>query len=696
MRGRGWADTRVLMPRPAMKAAPHADPRLATALALLCIALFAFQLWLHATSTSATTDEPVHLMAGHRHLHCADFAFNPEHPPLLKELAALPLQGMDIRMPDGLRCDVGLTPKAESFRLGAQFLADNGGDRVLVPARLMAALLAVLLALLVWLASRRMFGAWTAAATTGLLAMEPVMVAHGSLVTTDMAITATTFLSVLAMYEGRHWRTLPRVLAVGLGFGLMLASKHSALLLLPLLGLLYMADAAALGREGRWSAREYLLKPLSELAAAGVIALLVLWAFYGFRYSAAPGHADAIDVGVLLQSTGKPGAQDSLLASALAWLQRSALFPEAYLVGLADIVGHSVRYTTVLGQLYSEGQWFFYPIAFSIKSSITLLMLLPIGIALMIRDPAKRRALVFLLLPSLGYLAIGMSSKFTDGIRHILQVYPYFLMLAGFGLASLWRRGWAFAGVLACLLAVQTVTVARTAPDYIPFANAFWGGPSRAYWALTFDSVEWGQSLKRIRDYVSQHGIDQCWVAGVEDPALYADVSPCRRLPEGRSWRARRTDGGVVPPIIEGTLFLGVRMASAREGETYRSLIGHQDALLAGAVMVYEGRFALPRAAALSHATHADALVLAGQAAQAVEEGQQAVRLASDDPRSWISLGEALLAAGHLDEARHAQARAAQALAADPAGYSVFARPRLEALHRVLEARSAGVQSPAQ
>ena len=69
-----------------------AFPRWPALLASLFLLLFAAQLWLHADDASATMDEPVHLLAGHRHLQCGDYAFNPEHPPLLKQLAALPLQ----------------------------------------------------------------------------------------------------------------------------------------------------------------------------------------------------------------------------------------------------------------------------------------------------------------------------------------------------------------------------------------------------------------------------------------------------------------------------------------------------------------------------------------------------------------------------------------------------------------------------
>ncbi|WP_297099692.1 glycosyltransferase family 39 protein, partial [Thermomonas sp.] len=317
--------------------------------------LFAAQLWLHARNASATMDEPVHLLAGYRHLQCGDYAFNPEHPPLLKQVAAAPLQRMQLRMPEALPCAAGFTPKAETFRLADLFLAENGGDRILMPARAMAMLFSLLLAVLVGLAGWRMFGRWTAVAAMALFAMEPVLVAHGSLVTTDMAIATTSMLAVLVLFEARHWTPLPRILAMGLAFGLMLASKHSAVLVLPLLAVVYLLDAA-LWREEPWRARKRLLQPVSELAAGLGLGLLVLWACYGFRYSAAPGMAHTVDLAAFLQAVGRPETRELLMAKLLPWLGRAGVLPESYLMGLADIVGTSVRWTRLLGWLYPQGQ----------------------------------------------------------------------------------------------------------------------------------------------------------------------------------------------------------------------------------------------------------------------------------------------------------------------------------------------------
>lgn len=655
--------------------------RLPLVLGTLCLLLFALQLWVHAKNASATMDEPVHLLAGHRHLHCGDYAFNPEHPPLLKALAALPLQSMQVRMPEDLPCDAGFTPKAETFRLADVFLAENGGDRILMPARVMAMSFSVLLALLVGITGWRMFGPWPGASAMLLFAMEPVLVAHGSLVTTDMAIAATTFLAVLVMHEARGWKPPARIVSLGLAFGLMLASKHSAVLLLPLLALLRLVDASC-WRSGPWRLRTHLLGPLLELAASLCLGLLVLWAAYGFRYSAAPGMAHAVDLASFMQSVARAETRDSVMAGLVPWLGHSGLLPESYVMGLADIVGTSVRWTRVLGMLYPQGQWFFFPVALSIKTGIALLLLLPAGIAMAWVDAGKRRALLFLLLPAFGFLLVAMSSKVTAGVRHVLLVYPFFIVLAGYGVTRLWQRARAWRWLLAGLLAYQALAVVRAAPDYIPFANALWGGPQRAYWALPFHNTDWGQTPKRIGQSLAANTAGECWVAGVASPLTSAGLRRCHVLPERRAWETPGGDIEPIPATIEGTIFLGVRMTSPRVGgPEYAPLLQASPRMLADAVLVHEGRFALPQLAAVGHALRCDALVRSGQPLLAVEEGRRAVALAGGDPRTWISLGDALAAAGNVAEAASALAQAKRALAAEPDTYA-FVEPRLDTLGR--------------
>ena len=64
-------------------------------------------------------------------------------------------------------------------------------------------------------------------AALAILAFEPSLIGHGSIVTTDMAISATSFGAVYALYRYGKERTWIRFTVAGLAMGLMLAAYVS-------------------------------------------------------------------------------------------------------------------------------------------------------------------------------------------------------------------------------------------------------------------------------------------------------------------------------------------------------------------------------------------------------------------------------------------------------------------------------------
>ena len=104
---------------------------------------------------SLTWDEDNHMFAGYMMLHTGDYGLNPEHPPLVKMLAALPLLGRDLWVPPLTGRDF----KAEAYLGGRDFLARNDGasQHLVFRMRLAAGLLALALSLLVFFAAREWF-----------------------------------------------------------------------------------------------------------------------------------------------------------------------------------------------------------------------------------------------------------------------------------------------------------------------------------------------------------------------------------------------------------------------------------------------------------------------------------------------------------------------------------------------------------
>jgi dolichyl-phosphate-mannose--protein O-mannosyl transferase len=183
---------------------------------LLFAVLFA-ELFFSVRQNSQTFDESAHLYAGYSYWKTHDFGINPEHPPLAKMLAALPL------LP--LKLAVNPPPpiyfRGASARGGREFLYSHDAAALLLRARLAMSLFTFALALLVFLAAREMFG-WQAALIALLLfVFEPNILANGALVTTDMAVTTMLFGTV-------HVLPVSEAALVGAAAGVQLVCRADA------------------------------------------------------------------------------------------------------------------------------------------------------------------------------------------------------------------------------------------------------------------------------------------------------------------------------------------------------------------------------------------------------------------------------------------------------------------------------------
>src|ERR687887_339121 len=86
---------------------------------LILFILFFVQGIFFIRANSQTIDEATHLAAGYSYLATRDFRLNPEHPPLIKELLALPLflgYGLPFN-PDPQHWD-----KGDQYIIGRHFL----------------------------------------------------------------------------------------------------------------------------------------------------------------------------------------------------------------------------------------------------------------------------------------------------------------------------------------------------------------------------------------------------------------------------------------------------------------------------------------------------------------------------------------------------------------------------------------------
>lgn len=616
----------------------------------MLLLVFLGELTFSIRQQSLSWDEGNHIFAGYMAWKKVDFGINPEHPPLVKALAAIPLLPMHLNVPE----PKGLASfKDEAYFDGRDFIFGNGGeaeaDRITFRARMAAATLSLLLGLLVFLAAREMFGDGAALFALALVVFEPNMIAHGAYVTTDMGISCLMFASIYALYRYVKAPSVGRLIVLGLVSGLALASKHSGVLLLPFGLALIISEILWASPETWTNKRKVALRLTGAFLAASTIAIVVLWAFYGFRYAARPNGMQ-LRPSLAEYARGLKGVEPHAYLALARW----HILPESYLYGLVDVRLISDSFSTyIFGKVYARGVWYYFPAAFIIKSTAAFMgLLLLAGFAIVTGKLRGRREIFFLTLPPVLYLLVATGTGLNIGARHILPMYPFLSVLIGGAALALARkdRGWAY--VAGLLLAWHAVSSARAYPNYLAYSNEFWGGPANTYKYLTDSNTDWGQQLKAVKKYLDNRGVKDCWFAYFVEPSIHfrAYGIPCKPLPTADSgWTDYQID---TPQTITGTLLISAGTLTGYEWGSnvlnpYRDFQKLKPvAFIQDGVFVYDGTFDMRFASALGHVTRARDLTATGQLASALVEAQTAVAIAPDELEAQMVLGNTFTALG--------------------------------------------------
>jgi len=491
--------------------------------------------WLMATTAwrqkSMTFDEILHLTAGYSYWLTGDYRLHPENGLLPQAWVALPLWLKGAHFPPTVGPD---WQQSVAWKVGQDFFHASGNDpqHLLAVGRGAMALLTAGLGLMVFLWSRRLNGTVGGLLSLALFAFCPTMLSHGALATSDAAASFFFLAAVGAIWALLHRLNPGRLLLSCAALGGLALSKMSAPLIVPMAALLVVIRLWHGSPLPTWRGREIRGRPrllAAFLAAAAVHVLavgLVIWAAYGFRYSAF-AQSDP-------QAQLSPGGWDAVLEqrgladSTIRLLRDHRLLPEAYLFGTAHATKFAQRRAAFLNGEYSEtGWWTFFPYALLVKTPPPLFVLLAAGAAVAAaywRSQAASRGApisqevdraVYATAPLwsllLVYWIAAVNSHLNIGHRHIMPTYAPMFILAGSAAGWLTgpcgsrrRLGWPAASVAAMLLwyAAESLSIR---PHYLAYFNQMAGGPSQGYRHLVDSSLDWGQDLPTLKRWLDAH-----------------------------------------------------------------------------------------------------------------------------------------------------------------------------------------------
>ncbi|HEY1791446.1 MAG TPA: glycosyltransferase family 39 protein [Opitutaceae bacterium] len=467
-----------------------------------------------------TSDELVFVTGGLSYWRLDDYRLHPENGNLAQRWVSLPWELGHARFP-GL--DQPYWKVSDAWVMGHELFYETGEDHFprLMESRAMTALLSVALGALIFLWSRSLFGAAGGLVSLGFYAFNPNFLAHGGLATSDVCISLFFLASLWAYWRHLERPGAARLAASAVLFGLSCVAKFSAPLLIPM----FLACAAAhMAVRGTRASRVAL-----SAAAHAAAAFCIIWASYGFRYSAFnPRLPEALQ---FIQSWPDMYRATGGVGRVIHAMANLRLLPEAFLYGAAYVDETSRTRAAFLNGACSVTGWrSFFVWTFFLKETIPFIIAAALGIWISVRArlraPARAAALlpiVPLLVLLAGYWAVTLTSHLNIGIRHLLPMYPALFILAG-SLASLlpWRAGAALVGAL---LVWNAAEAAFIYPHYIAYFNELGGGPSHGASHLVDSSLDWGQDLPGLKDWLvrNRRPGEDAYLAyfGTDEPRYY-------------------------------------------------------------------------------------------------------------------------------------------------------------------------------
>ncbi len=516
-------------------------------LVLAMLALMAVLAGGSVRNESPGIDELPHTAAGLSYWQKLDMRMNEEHPPLSKLLAGLSLAV------HGTHADYShISWTFSGAKLFNQYLGEwafgywtvmhwNNPQSTIWWARFPMLLLTLLLGYVLYALGSRIGGQWGGLLCLACYATAPAFLAFGPLVITDVVIILFWILTVWMM--PRLWRSPSRkdLLLFGLAYaGALLSKFSSGLLLFVFLGIAISMRLRPLPEQPteKLARRKWRRRAWWNFAKGTAWALLFVYLVY------------------LIFSWNQPTATFSVIPHfpSSPLLRRLLMPPWIYLRGLAGFAfGALSRPTFLLGHSYEHGVWFYFPVVFALKSQLSFLLLLLLGIGMAIFVKARKEITegASVIPTSVGfewrclwislvvYVLACMLNRLDISVRHFLIANALIILLLAplprsvKSLRIRYRQAGLVAIVLPVVLVLASfVSVIRSYPYYLPYINSL-GLGKPGYLLVNDSNLDWDHAFPQVEEFLRQRSLSSVLFDS------YGFTGPDAFAPHARPWNCQ-------------------------------------------------------------------------------------------------------------------------------------------------------------
>ena len=550
-------------------------------IALFLLIVMALTAFSSMKQDSLTFDELAHIPAGYSYLTKQDYRINPEHPPLIKDIPAVPLLFLDLNFPDDKPV---WTQKEQApawwvqFDLGNQFLyhSENNPRDIIIWSRSAMILLLVFIGWFLFFWSRKLGGNLVALGTLFLFSFSPTFLAHGRLVNTDTGAVLGSLIAIffwLKFLKEPNWKN---ILKAGLGFGLAMILKFSLVLLIPFFAVVTFIYVL-LFSEKRKEIPKQIIIYASKAVLAGLIGVVfIIWPVYQLHVLDYPPEQQLRDT--IADISGHP---IPLMTDINIWMteQEPLRGLAQYLRGILMASQRTMWGNTAIfmGEISADSWLLYFPLLYLLKIPLAfhlLSFLALIGVFWKIKELIKKRNFIlfiknnFIVLAFFTWIGIYWAATLVGnlniGIRHLLPVFLFTYIIVVLGTTKLIssitqpkikKMLIIFVFILFGWYAFSSLS---TFPHYIPYYNELAGGTKQGHKIALDSNYDWGQDFYRFLSFVEEKKIDKIYVDyfGGEDPAYwlqekYLKLEPKKITEPPQGWIAvslNQLMGGVAKP----------------------------------------------------------------------------------------------------------------------------------------------------